>query len=128
MRSVEANPRVRRDEEWLVRPIYGGRGLRGRWHAALWANAGELELGLGQGHAGVYGRGRGGFYSRGRGMDAGLARRGVARVGGAPRACSGVARVCRTCGSVHLPEFLRLQSSKTCKSSQMSCARSLPGT
>jgi hypothetical protein len=66
LRSVEANPRVGRDGEWLVWPVYGGRGLRGRWHAALWANTGELVLGLGQGCAGVYGRGRGGFYSRGR--------------------------------------------------------------
>jgi hypothetical protein len=50
----------------------------------------ELKLGLGQWHAGVYGRGRDGFYRRGRGMDARLARCGAARVGGAPRACSGV--------------------------------------
>jgi hypothetical protein len=35
LRSVEANPRVGRDEEWLVWPVYGGRGLRGRWHFAL---------------------------------------------------------------------------------------------
>jgi hypothetical protein len=39
---------------------------------------------------------------------AGLARRGAARVGGAPRACSGVARAPRTRGRVHLPKFLRL--------------------
>ena len=38
--------------------------MRCRWHAVLWANAGELELGLGQGDVGVYGRGHGGFYSR----------------------------------------------------------------
>jgi hypothetical protein len=68
------------------------------------------------------------FIAVGAGMDARLARRGVARVGGAPRACSGVARARRTRGRVHLPEFLRLQSSKTCESSQMSCARSFPGT
>jgi hypothetical protein len=80
LRSVEANPRVGRDGEWLVWPVYGGRGSCGRWHAALWANAGELELELGQGHVGVYGRGRSGLYSRGR---------VAARVGGAPRACSG---------------------------------------
>jgi hypothetical protein len=61
-------------------------------------------------------------------VDAGLARHGAARVGGAPRACSSVARARRTCGRVHLPEFLRLQSSKACESRQMSCARSLPGT
>jgi hypothetical protein len=67
LRSVEANPRVGRDRGWLVWPVYGGRGLRGRWHFALWANTGELVLGLGQGRAGVYGRGRGGFYSYGRG-------------------------------------------------------------
>jgi hypothetical protein len=68
------------------------------------------------------------FIAVGAGVDAGLARRGAARVGGAPRACSGVARARRTRGRVHLPEFLRLQSSKTCESRQMSCARSLPGT
>jgi hypothetical protein len=128
LRSVEANPRVGRDEEWLVWPVYGGCGLRGRWHFALWATVGELKLGLGQGRAGVYGRGRGGFYSHGRDVDARLARRGAARVGGAPRACSGVARARRTRGRVHLPEFLCQQSSKTCESRQKSCARSLPGT
>jgi hypothetical protein len=64
LRSEEANPRVRQGRGWLVWPVYGGRGLRCRWHAVLWANAGELELGLGQGDVGVYGRGHGGFYSR----------------------------------------------------------------
>jgi hypothetical protein len=68
------------------------------------------------------------FIATGASVGAGLARRGVARVGGAPRACSSVARARRTRGRVHLPEFLRLQSSKTCESRQMSCARSLPGT
>jgi hypothetical protein len=50
--SIEANPRAGRDGEWLVWPVYGGRGLRCHWHAVLWANAGELELELGQGRAG----------------------------------------------------------------------------
>jgi hypothetical protein len=68
------------------------------------------------------------FIATGAGMDAGLARCGAARVGGAPRACSGVARARRTRGRVHLLEFLRLQSSKACESRQMSCARSLLGT
>jgi hypothetical protein len=68
------------------------------------------------------------FIAAGAGVDAGLARRGAACVGGAPRACSGIARARRTRGRVHLPEFLRLQSSKTCESRQMFCARSLPGT
>jgi hypothetical protein len=63
--------------------------LCGRWHLAHGANSSELELGLGQWHAGVYGRGRDGFYRRGCGVDARLAWRGAARVGGAPRACSG---------------------------------------
>jgi hypothetical protein len=63
--------------------------LRGRWHSALWANAGELELRLGQGHAGVYGRGRGGFYSRGGGRERGVGMARAAHVGGASRACSG---------------------------------------
>jgi hypothetical protein len=68
------------------------------------------------------------FIAAGAGVDAGLARRGAVGVGTSPRACSGVARARRTRGRVHLPEFLRLQSSKTCESRQMSCARSLPGT
>jgi hypothetical protein len=29
----------------LAWPVYGGHGLRDRWHAVLWANAGELVLG-----------------------------------------------------------------------------------
>jgi hypothetical protein len=41
------------------------------------------------GARGVYGRGRDGFYRHGHGVDARLAQRGAARVGGAPRACSG---------------------------------------
>jgi hypothetical protein len=68
------------------------------------------------------------FIAAGVGVDTGLARREAARVGGAPRACSSVDRACRTRGRVHLPEFLRLQSSKMCESRQLSCARSLPGT
>jgi hypothetical protein len=64
--SGEANPRVGRGGGWLVWPVYGGRGLRGRWHGVLWANVGELVLRLGQERAGVYGRDRGGLYSRGR--------------------------------------------------------------
>jgi hypothetical protein len=48
------------------------------------------------------------FIAASVGMDAGLARRGAARVGGAPRVCSGVARARRTHGRVQLPEFLRL--------------------
>jgi hypothetical protein len=79
MRSREAIPRVRQDGEWLAWPVYGGSGMCSRWHAVLWANAGELVLGLGQGHAGVYSRGRCGFYSRGRGRN--VTRRGAARAG-----------------------------------------------
>jgi hypothetical protein len=69
-----------------------------------------------------------GFIAASVGMGAGLTQRGAARVGRAPRACSGVARACRTRGRVHLPEFLRLQSSQTCESHQICCARFLPGT
>jgi hypothetical protein len=66
--------------------VAGLTGLRWSWlagplHFALWATAGELELGLGQGRAGVYGRDRGGFYSRGRG-------RGVGTVWGCARGLS----------------------------------------
>jgi hypothetical protein len=87
-RSVEAISRVGRGGEWLGWPVYGGRGSRGRWHLAHGANSGELELGLGQ-------RARGctveaGMAFIGAGVDARLARRGAARVGGVPRACSGV--------------------------------------
>jgi hypothetical protein len=88
-RSVEAISRVGWGEEWLGWPVYDGRGLRGRWHLAHGANSGELELGSGQWRVGVYGRHRDGFYRCGRGVDMRLARRGAARVGGAPRACSG---------------------------------------
>jgi hypothetical protein len=123
LRSVEANPKVGRGGGWLVWPVYGGRVLRGRWHGVLWANAGELVLGLGQGGAGVYGWDRGGLYSRGRGCG-----RRAARGGWAPRACSGVARARRTRGRVHLPKFLRLKRSQPCESHQRSCARFLPGT
>jgi hypothetical protein len=35
LRSGEAIPRVGRGREWLAWPVYGGRGLRGRWHAVL---------------------------------------------------------------------------------------------
>jgi hypothetical protein len=69
-----------------------------------------------------------GFIVAGTGVGAVLTRRGAARVGQAPRACSGFARARRTRGRVHLPKFLRLQSSQTCESRQMSCARFLPGT
>jgi hypothetical protein len=54
------------------------------------------------------------FIAAGASVDAGLARRGATRVGGAPRACSSITRARRTRGRVHLPEFLRLQSSKAC--------------
>jgi hypothetical protein len=92
LRSVEANRRVGRDGEWLVWPVYGGRGLRGHLHLAHGAYSGKLELRLGQGRVGVYGRGRGGFIDEGAGVGMGLARRGAARVGGASRACSGAPR------------------------------------
>jgi hypothetical protein len=62
------------------------------------------------------------------GVGAGLARHGAARAGGAPMACSGVARARRTRGPVHLPKFLRLHRSQSCESRQRSCARFLPST
>jgi hypothetical protein len=80
LRSGEAIPRVGRGGGWLAWPVYGGRGLRGRWHGVLRANAGELVLGMGHGRAGVYGRDRGGLYSRGRGRGRGVdMTRGCAR-------------------------------------------------
>jgi hypothetical protein len=69
-----------------------------------------------------------GFIAAGAGVGTGLTRRRAARAGWVPRACSGVARARRRRGRVHLPKFLRLQSSQTCGSRQMSCARFLPGT
>jgi hypothetical protein len=54
------------------------------------------------------------FIAAGASVDAGLARRGATRVGGTSRACSSITRARRTRGRVHLPEFLRLQSSKAC--------------
>jgi hypothetical protein len=106
LRSVEANPRVGRDGEWLVWPVYGGRGLRGRWHLAHGANSGELELGLGQGRVWVYGRGRVAFIDAGVGVGMGLARRGDA-LGRSAKGVLWRARTRRTRGRVHLLEFLR---------------------
>jgi hypothetical protein len=117
-RVVEATSRVRRGGEWLGWPVYGGRGLRGRWHLAHVANSGELELGLGQWHVGVYGQGHDGFYRRG--CELGAAR-GCAR----ERSAEGVlwrARTRRTRGRLFLPLFNRLQGSQTCESCQSSCA------
>jgi hypothetical protein len=113
--SGDASQRVGRGGGGLAWLVYGGRGLHGRWHAVLWANVGELVLGVG-------------FSAAGAGVGTGLTRRRAARVGRAPRACSGVARARRTRGRVHLHEFLRLQSSQTCESCHMSCVRFLPGT
>jgi hypothetical protein len=45
--SGEASQRVRQGGGGLEWPVYGGRGLLGRWHAILWVNAGELVLGQG---------------------------------------------------------------------------------
>jgi hypothetical protein len=45
--SGEASQRVRRGGGVLAWPVYGGRDSLGRWHAAHWANAGELVLGQG---------------------------------------------------------------------------------
>jgi hypothetical protein len=121
-RSIEAIPKVGRGGEWLVWPVYCGRGLRGRWHLAHGANSGELELGLGQRRVGVYGRGRDGFYRHGRGCGREVgAARGCAR----GRSTEGVlwrARTCRTHVRLFLPLFKRLQGSQTCESRQVSCA------
>jgi hypothetical protein len=121
-RFVKAIPRVGWGGEWPGWPVYGGRGLRGRWHLAHRAKSSELELRLGQQRAGVYDRGRDCFYRHGR-------RRG--REVGAARGCErgrsdeGVlwrARTHRTRGSLFLPLFKRLQGSQMCESRQGSCA------
>jgi hypothetical protein len=106
--------------EWLVWPVYGGRGLRSRWHLAHGANSDELGLGLVQQRAGVYSRGRDGFYRRGRGREVGVAW-GCAR----GRSAEGVlwrAKTRRTRGHLFLPLFKRLQGLQTCESRQGSCA------
>jgi hypothetical protein len=54
------------------------------------------------------------FIAAGAGVGAGLARQGAVRVGGAPRACSGVARARRTRVRLFLPLFKRLLGSQTC--------------
>jgi hypothetical protein len=69
-----------------------------------------------------------GFIAAGTGVGTGLTQRDVARAGPSAGACSGVARARRTHGRVNLPEFLHLQSSKTCESCHMTCVRFLPCT
>jgi hypothetical protein len=108
LRSGEANPRVGRGEEWLAWPVYGGHGLRSRWHEVLWANTGELMLDEVRSERGRTVETGVGFIAAGAGVGAGLTRRGAVRAGRAPRACSGVARARRTRGRVHLPKFLHL--------------------
>jgi hypothetical protein len=54
----------------------------------------------------VYGQDRGGFYRHERGVDARLARRRAARVGEAPRACSGAPERVEHVGNL-LPSSLR---------------------
>jgi hypothetical protein len=100
--------------EWLVWSVYSGRGLRGRLHLAHGANSGDLELGLGQRRAGVYGQGRDGFYRRGHKRGVGAAR-GCAR----GRSAEGMlwrARTRRTRGRLFLPLFKCLQGSQACES------------
>jgi hypothetical protein len=55
--------------------------LRGRKHAALWANAGELVLGLGQDARGCTIEAGVAFIAVGAGVGTGLARRRPARAG-----------------------------------------------
>jgi hypothetical protein len=74
-RSIEAISRVEWGGEWLGWSVYSGRGLHGHYHLAHGANSGELELGLGQWCARVYGRGRDGFYRRGAGLHVWVERR-----------------------------------------------------
>jgi hypothetical protein len=58
------------------------------------------------------------FIAVGAGVGAGLARHGAERVGGALRACSGIARTRRTRVHLFLPMFKRLLGSQTCESRQ----------
>jgi hypothetical protein len=97
LRPGEAIPRVGQGGGWLAWLVYGGRGLRGRWHGVLWANAGELVLGLGQGRAGVYGRDRGWLYSCGRGRE-----RGVSMARGCTRGLSAEGVLWRCQGELNM--------------------------
>jgi hypothetical protein len=69
-----------------------------------------------------------GFIGAGAGMGTGLAWLGAVRAGPSAGACSGVARVRRTCGCVILPKFVRLLSTQMCESCHMACVRFLPCT
>jgi hypothetical protein len=127
LKSVEANPRVRRGGEWLCWPVYGGRGLCGRWHLAHRANPANLSSGWVSDARGCTVKARMAFIATGTG--AGLARaRGCAH----RRSAEGVlwrTRTRRTRGRLFLPLFKRLLvGSQTCESCQGSCARSLPST
>ena len=126
LNSEEASRGVRRGGGGLERPVYGGRGSGGRWHAVPRANAGELVLGQGWERAGHTVEAGVGFIATGMDVGTGLMRRGVVRAGPSAGACSGVARARRTRGRVNLPEFLRLLSTQTCKSCHMTCVRFLP--
>jgi hypothetical protein len=73
LNSEEASRGVRRGGGGLERPVYGGRGSGGRWHAVPRANAGELVLGQGWERAGHTVEAGVGFIAAG----AGLTRRGA---------------------------------------------------
>jgi hypothetical protein len=128
--SEEASQRVRWGGGWLEWPVYGGRGLHGRWHTVLLANAGELVLGqVGSARGRTVETGVG-FIAAGAGVvvGTGLTQRSAVRAGPSAGACSGISRARRTHGRVNLPEFLHLQSSQMCEYSYMSCVRFLPCT
>jgi hypothetical protein len=79
--SGEANPRVGRGGGWLDWPVYGGRGLRGRWHGVLWANAANSCSGWVRDARGCTVETGVGFIAAGTGVGAGLKRRGAVHAG-----------------------------------------------
>jgi hypothetical protein len=126
--SVEANPRVGRGGERLGWPVYGGRACATAGTSLTGQTPANLSSGWASDVRGCTVEAGVAFIVAGACMGAGLARHGAARVGGAPRACSGVARARRTRVRLFLPLFKRLLGSQTCESRQGTCARFLPGT
>jgi hypothetical protein len=81
LRSVEANPKVGRGGGWLVWLVYGGRGLRGRWHGFSGQTPANSGSGWVRDARGCTVDIEVGFIAAGAGVGAELARRGAAPAG-----------------------------------------------